>query len=103
MSSKSKRAKAQKARDAKREAARGARPKKDFIPMPKAFNQSILQILQQVQMRVQDRVSAVMELNSDIPKDWRYNSQTGGFEPPPKPTPEPQPKPKKEETTGDAS
>ncbi len=59
-----------------------AKPAKDFIPMPPAFNQSVRQIMQQAQMRAQDRVSTAMELNSDIPKDWRYNVERGGFEPP---------------------
>ena len=52
--------------------------------MPKCFNQSIQQIMQQAQMRAQDRVSTAMELNSDIPKDWMYNAQAGGFKPPAK-------------------
>ncbi|MHC4644175.1 MAG: hypothetical protein ACYTBJ_01640 [Planctomycetota bacterium] len=72
MSRKSKKADAEKA-------AKEPKPTTDFIPMPAAFNASIQQIMQQAQLRAQDRVSTAMELNSDIPKDWRYNVQRGGF------------------------
>ncbi len=79
MSSKSQKAeKAKAALEAKVE-----QPKKDFIPMPKAFNQSALQIMQQAQMRIQDRVSSAMDLNKDIPKNWIYDLRAGGFTPPP--------------------
>ncbi len=71
--------KAEKGKDTK-----AAKPKKTFIRMPKAFNQSIQQIMQQAQARAQQKVQTALELNSDIPKDWMYNLQRGGFAPPTK-------------------
>lgn len=63
----------------RRKAAKGRKEEAQIVKMPDAFTQGIMQLQQAILMKL----GTAKETRDDIPADWVFNLQRGGFVPPP--------------------